>query len=40
MCVYVYMLYGYFISLDQSTVRGVGTVNDKTLEGIYICLTI
>ena len=39
-CVYMCMLYGYVISLDRSTLRGVGTVNDKTLEGIYICLTI
>ena len=37
MFVCVYMLYGYVKSLDQSTLRAVGTVNDKTLAGIYNC---
>ena len=33
------MLYGYVISLDQSTLRAVGTVSDNTLTGIYDCVT-
>ena len=36
MFVCVCMLYGYVKSLDKSTLREVGTVNDKTLAGILL----